>query len=136
VGGKIVAHCLSAASAKRDVVLAGAALISVTFNSERVLAVRLEPLRLLVQRRDELRGEFRRIRFEEDSIAHINYEILLGSGLHRADRPGCVGLSRAASGSKRQRSTPASLAPRIANMTVLDIPVPRPVASLPDMPQV
>jgi len=61
MGGKVVAHCLSAASTKRNVVLAGAALISVTFNSEYVLAIRLEPLRLLVQRGDGLRGEFRRI---------------------------------------------------------------------------
>jgi hypothetical protein len=75
VRGKIVAHRLSAASTKRDVILAGAALIRMAFNSERVLAVSLEPLCLLVQRRDGLRGEFRRIRFEEDSIAYSNYEI-------------------------------------------------------------
>ena len=71
MGGKVVAHCLSAASTKRNVVLAGAALISVTFNSEYVLAIRLEPLRLLVQRGDGLRGEVPK----DPDVAPLSYPI-------------------------------------------------------------
>jgi hypothetical protein len=136
VRGKIVAHRLSAASTKRDVILAGAALIRMAFNSERVLAVSLEPLCLLVQRRDGLRGEFRRIRFEEDSIAYSNYEILLGSGLRRAIAPVVSAFLAQHAAASASAATPASLPPCMANMTALDIPVPRPVVSLPDMPQV
>src|SRR4029077_21021938 len=58
---EIVAHRLRAASAKRDVVLAGAALIGMPFNRERVLAVALKPLRLLLQGRNGLRCQLGRV---------------------------------------------------------------------------
>src|SRR5262244_3938025 len=47
---QVVAGHLGAAGAERDVVLARAALVGMTFDGEGVLVVVLQPLRLLVER--------------------------------------------------------------------------------------
>ena len=49
-GREIVAHGLGAAGPKRDVVFARAALVGMAFDGEGVVAVLLQPLRLLVER--------------------------------------------------------------------------------------
>src|SRR5262245_25848375 len=56
---QVLADRLGAAGAERDVVLARPALVGVTFDGERVLAVVLEPLRLLVERGARLRRQLR-----------------------------------------------------------------------------
>src|SRR6185295_1700328 len=78
---EIVAHRLRTPRAKRDVVFAGAAFVSMTLDGElAVLAVVGQPLRLLVQRRAGLRREFSRIGFEKHAVADIDDEVLLASG--------------------------------------------------------
>src|SRR5262249_7156447 len=62
---EIVAHRLRAPGAERDVVLARAPLVGMPFDSEGVLVVNLQPLRLLLQRRDRVRRKLRRIGFED-----------------------------------------------------------------------
>src|SRR3954464_5252028 len=55
--GQIVAHRLRAPGAERDVVFARAALVGVALDREGIAIVLAEPLRLLFERRDRLRGE-------------------------------------------------------------------------------
>src|ERR1700720_2133441 len=88
------------ASAKRDVVLAGAALIGMPFNRERVLAVGLKPLRLLLQGRNGLRCQLGRVRFEEDPVAHIDDKVLLASRRRHTGGLGHIGGVRAPSHAK------------------------------------
>jgi hypothetical protein len=76
---EIVTHGLCAPSAQRNVVFTCAALVGMAFDGEDVLVVVLQPLCLLLQRCDRLRGQFRRIGFEEDPVAHIDNEVLLAS---------------------------------------------------------
>src|SRR5438874_1127039 len=67
----------AAAGAKRDIVFAGAALVGVAFDREGVVAVLLEPLRLLVEGAARLHRELGRIRLKEHAVADIDDKVLL-----------------------------------------------------------
>src|SRR5262245_33075103 len=101
-GSEIIAHRLRPPSAKRDVVLARAALVGMTFNGEGVLVVNLQPLRLLLQRGNRLRGEFGRVGFEEHPIADVDHEILLAARRRAAAGLRIVGSVRASGRGKGQ----------------------------------
>src|SRR4029079_10977588 len=83
---EIVADCLRAGGAERDVVFARAALVGVAFDREGVVAVLLQPLRLLVERGARGRREFGGIGFEEDAVADVDDEILLAAWRGDASR--------------------------------------------------
>jgi hypothetical protein len=88
--------------AERDVIFTRAALVGVALDGEGILAVILQPPRLLLQRGDRLRSELGPIGFKEHPIADIDDEILLASRLRRADGPGGIGGPGAGRGRKRQ----------------------------------
>ena len=63
---QIIAHHLRAPGAERQIVFACAALVGMAFDGElAVLAVGIEPLRLLIERGARLRRELGRIGREE-----------------------------------------------------------------------
>jgi hypothetical protein len=70
--------------------------------ADLILAVILQPPRLLLQRGDRLRSELGPIGFKEHPIADIDDEILLASRLRRADGPGGIGGPGAGRSRKRQ----------------------------------
>src|SRR5262249_28750116 len=74
--GHEVANRLGPAGAERDVVLARASLIRVTLDRKAVPGIGLQPLDLLFQRRDGLRGQIGLVAFEKDAITDIDHEIL------------------------------------------------------------
>src|SRR5207253_4042441 len=84
--GEIIANRLGTAGAERNVVFAGAALVGVAFDREGVIAVLLQPLRLLVERAARLHREFGGIGLEEDAVADVNDEVLLAAGRGGAGR--------------------------------------------------
>src|ERR1700704_5315050 len=134
---QIVAHRWRAPSAERDVVFARTAFVGVALHVEGVLTVGLQPLRLLLQRRDRLRRELRGIGFEEDAIADIDHEVLLAAG-RRIAGPGqawIVGSVRACGGGQRQGEDDDELrgADDTHNIRHSGASI---VASLPDMPLV
>src|SRR5262249_11344952 len=98
--GEIVAHGLRAAGTERDVVLARTALVGVPLHGEGVLAVALQPLRLLLQRGDRLRRELGRVGFEEHAVADIDHEVLLAAG-RRAAGAGGLGHVRLVGAARR-----------------------------------
>src|SRR5262245_12725547 len=96
----IVAHRLRAAGAERDIVLARAALVGMTFDGEAVLGIVLQPLHLLVERGARLRRQLARIGLEENAVADIHDEVLGasrhgGAGAPRARLLLAVGVVRA-----------------------------------------
>jgi hypothetical protein len=102
---QIVTHGLCPAGAERDVVFARAALVGVTFDGElAVLAIVVEPLRLLVERCTRLRRELGGIGFEEHAVADIDHEVLLAAGRRHAGRIGLrVVAGLVGAGRNRQR---------------------------------
>ena len=85
------------------------------FDGEGVLVVDLQPLRLLLQRRDRLRRKLRRIGFEEDAVADIDHEILLTAGRRTAAGLRIVGSVRASGRGKRQRQNGREPCARFGN---------------------
>src|SRR5205814_4249894 len=69
--GEVRTHGLGAAGAERDVVFAGAALVGVALDGERIAVIGLQPLRLLFQGGDRLRAQIGLVAFEEDAVADI-----------------------------------------------------------------
>src|SRR6266702_5374791 len=69
--GEERAYRLGTTGAQRDVVFAGATLVGVTFDGEGVARIGLEPLRLLFQRHDRLRGQIGLVGLEEHAVAHV-----------------------------------------------------------------
>src|SRR6185436_20498405 len=85
-GRQIVADRLGAAGAERDVVFARAALVGMAFDREGVVAVLLQPMRLLVERGARLHRQLSGIGFEEHAVADVNDEVLLAAGRGDAGR--------------------------------------------------
>src|SRR6478672_8540728 len=82
--GKIVTHRLRAPSSERDVVLARAALVGVTFDQKCVLRIAAQPLRLPFERAERLLRELCGIGLEEHAVADVDDEILLAARHRRA----------------------------------------------------
>src|SRR5476649_1414967 len=78
---------------QRNVVFAGAALVSMAFDRKRVAVVLLQPLRLLIQRRNRLRRQLGLIAFEEYAVADIDDEILLATRRRGARHRVCTGAA-------------------------------------------
>src|SRR4051812_22926150 len=102
-GGQVVLHRGGAAVAQRQIVFARAALVGVAFDRHADIAVLLEPLGLPVQGRARFGAEIDLIVAEEDAVADIGREVLLGTGttrnigaaIHRP--PSAAGASRTTS---------------------------------------
>src|SRR6202030_3674704 len=99
--GEEGANRLGTPRTQRDVVFAGAALVRMAFDGERVAVVALQPLRLLFQGRDGLRRQIGLVALEEHAVADIDHEILLAARgrrtCHRAvgaKVPVCTGAHR------------------------------------------
>src|SRR5580658_8398736 len=89
---QVLAHGFGAAGAKCDVVFARAALVGMAFDGEGIAVVVVEPLRLLVERRARLTGQFRGIGIEEHAVADIDDEVLLAARRRGRSRGILVGL--------------------------------------------
>jgi hypothetical protein len=106
------------------------------FDGEGVLVVDLQPLRLLLQRRDRLRRKLRRIGFEENAVADIDHEILLTAGRRAAAGLRIIGPVRASGRGKRQRQNAGELCRADDAHNDIRHSAASMVASLPHMPQV
>src|SRR5580692_7048542 len=88
---------LGAACAECDVVLAGAALVRMTFDGEGVARIGLQPLHLFLQGCDRLRAQIGLVALEKHAVADIDHEILLASrgrgARHRVSAKVLVGTS-------------------------------------------
>lgn len=76
-----VSHRDSTASAERDVVLAGAALIGMSLDGNRVLRILLQPARLLAQRLLCLGRQIAAVGREVDDVADVLREVASESGV-------------------------------------------------------
>ena len=127
--GQIVAHRLGAPGAERDVVFARAALVGMALDREGIAVVAAEPLRLLVEGRDRLRGQLREVRLEEHAVADIDDEVLRAAGRRAAGkaahwRRSSVGLLAQAASERPATIIAANFARAHANASHCHFPVP------------
>src|SRR5690606_18771104 len=74
---KVILRSISATTAKSEVVLARAALVSMTFKREGQVRIEFHPCSLTLQGRTGVVAQGRAVGVEEDAVANIGHQIFL-----------------------------------------------------------